>query len=665
MTMLLGLLVYNMFPAAADTSTSVVSQVHVQLQDTFWKPRLEINRNITLPHNFKMCEQTGRIRNFAIAGGLEEGDFEGIPFNDSDVFKIMEGAAYILAEKHDEALDQYLDDLIYKIAQAQEDDGYLYTARTIMQSGLLDMCGEERWSNLVSSHELYNIGHMYEAAAAHFEATGKRNFLDIALKNAELILKEFGPGKRQNPPGHQEIELGLIRLYEVTGDVRYLELAQFFIDARGVAQERELYGSYSQDHQPISAQSEAVGHAVRAVYYYASIAGMARFTDSEVYRDAMDRIWDNVVSKKIYLTGGIGSRHHGEAFGDAYELPNKTAYNETCAAIGNVFWNWQMFLLHQDAKYIDILERILYNGFLSGVDMNGVRYFYPNPLESDGEWAFNFGAAERLPWFDCSCCPVNVVRFLPQVPGYFYAVKNQDVFVNLYGANQADITIDGTPVIVAQTTHYPWDGDISLKIQTEMPVEFTLHLRIPGWALDKPVPSDLYHYQNTLGTEPMPLPVIKINGEPVDAQVIQGYARIQRKWENGDEVLLSLPFEPRLVRAHEEVVDNQHRFAIERGPLVYCVEGADNEGSVLNKISHSLQFHHTIKPDMWAGVTKIIFHGYEPVDLEDAGSEDGSQAHAVLLQAIPYYAWGHRGANEMLVWIKDTWSIQQDQFPIQ
>jgi DUF1680 family protein len=391
-----------------DYPVTPVAFTRVGFADAFWSQRLETNRKVTIPYDFQKCEDTGRVDNFVKATGLMEGSHEGIFFNDSDVFKVIEGASYSLSLHADPDLDAYLDDLIAKIAAAQESDGYLYTARTIDPGAVTaEREGLTRWSNLRVNHELYNVGHMYEAAVAHYQATGKRNFLDIALKNAELIDSVFGPDKKRDVPGHQEVEIGLVKLYRITGEKRYLELAKFFLDERGHARGRELYGNFDnpgvmQDHLPVVEQDEAVGHAVRAVYMYSGMADAAALTGDQAYLEALNALWDNVVAKKLYLTGGIGARHHGEAFGDDYELPNDTAYTETCAAIGNIYWNHRMFLLHGDAKYLDVLERSLYNGFLSGIALSGDRFFYVNPLSFDGETDFNRDdSRERLPWFGC------------------------------------------------------------------------------------------------------------------------------------------------------------------------------------------------------------------------------------------------------------------------
>src|SRR5690349_16417861 len=444
----------------------------VRVEDGFWSPRLETNRVTTVWYDFKKCEETGRIDNFAKAGKLMPGEFRGTPFDDSDVFKVIEGASYTLALHPDPKLDRYLDELIVKIAAAQEPDGYLYTARTIDPKCRIDFFGPTRWSKLEGSHELYNLGHLYEAAVAHFQATGKRSLLNVALKSAEFICKTFGPAPEQlkEPPGHEEIEIGLVKLFRATGQRKYLEQAKFFIDIRGRAETHKLRGPYQQDHKPIVEQAEAVGHSVRAGYLYCGVADVAALTGEGTYIQAIDRLWDNVVSKKIHLTGGIGALPDGEAFGANYDLPNATAYLETCAAIANALWNERMFLLHGDAKYADVLERTIYNGFLSGVAITGDRFFYPNPLESDGKQKFNMGSCERAPWFRCSCCPVNDVRFIPEIANFIYATRGDDLFVNLFIGGSARVDIDGTPVDVKLATRYPRDGRVTVTVSLPKPM---------------------------------------------------------------------------------------------------------------------------------------------------------------------------------------------------
>lgn len=617
----------------------------VVFTDSFWAPRLETNRTVTLPHNFRKCEETGRIDNFAKAGGLMTGKFEGIFFNDSDVFKVVEGAAYCLTLHPDPALDAYLDDLIAKFAAAQEPDGYLYTSRTIDPENPQPGSGKERWSHLQHSHELYNVGHMYEAAVAHYLATGKRSFLEIAIKNADLIDHVFGLGKKYAVPGHPEIEIGLSKLYRVTGDERYLRLARFFIDQRGRAEHRELFGEYCQDHKPVVEQDEAVGHAVRGGYLYAGVADVAALTGDAAYIAAIGRIWDNVVAKKLYLTGGIGARRQGEAFGDAYELPNHSAYNETCAAIANALWNHRLFLLHGDAKYLDVLERTLYNGFLSGVGFGGTTYFYPNPLESDGLFAFNHGSASRQPWFDCACCPTNVVRFLPSLPGYVYAQRDNEIYIGLFIASSVRLTLHDQPIVITQETQYPWEGAVRITVSPEAPADFTLCVRIPGWAQNHPVPSDLYRYLEA-ATEPVAL---SVNGETTPMHIEKGFARITRRWKTGDTVEVHFPMPIRRVVAHERVAENQGRVALERGPLVYCAEWADNRGRVFNIIlpdDAPLAARHV--PGLLRGVT-VIEGSAKALYRADKGDDIETRNHDFT--AIPYYAWAHRGAGEMAVWL--------------
>lgn len=625
---------------AARYAYAAVPFTSVTIADPFWSPRIETNRTVTIGYDFQKSAETGRLTNFDKAAGRMAGDHEGIFFNDSDVFKIIEGAAFSLHLHPDPALEAYLDDLIERIGAAQEADGYLYTARTIAERNgtpeklRADREGLTRWSHLRVNHELYNVGHMYEAAVAHYRATGKRTLLEIACKNADLIDRTFGPDRLRNVPGHQEIELGLVKLYGVTGAERYLRLAKFFLDERGHYNSRPPHRNfddpgYMQDHLPVVEQAEAVGHAVRAVYMYSGMADVAALTGEQAYIAAIDRIWENVVGKKLYITGGIGARHHGEAFGANYELPNATAYNETCAAIANVFWNQRMFQLHGDAKYIDVLERSLYNGFLPGVAFSGDRFFYVNPLSFDGHYKFNRDdSLVRLGWFNCSCCPTNVVRVFPSLGGYPYAQREDRLYVNLYMGSAAALTVQGAPVQISQQTGYPWDGAIHLTVQPERATTFTLALRIPGWAQGQPVPSDLYHYSDDQTVAPTML----LNGEAVPLQIEKGYALLTRTWQPGDQVLLTLPMPVRRVVSHPAVAENQNKIAIERGPLVYCAEAIDNGGDLLNLVlpDHAA-LTATFAPAVLGGVTVIT-----------------STAPAV--QLIPYYAWAHRGSGAMTVW---------------
>ncbi len=623
--------------ASADYPCQPVPLTRVKVADSFWSPRFETNRLRTVWYDFQKCEETGRIDNFAKAGKLMDGPFRGTPFDDSDVFKIIEGAAYTLAVHPDPKLEAYLDWLITRIAAAQEADGYLYTARTIDPRGRVDFFGPTRWSKLVMSHELYNLGHLYEAAVAHYEATGKRSLFEVALKSADLVCRTFGPGpgQLQEPPGHQEIEIGLAKLYRLTGKRKYLEQAKFFCDLRGRAGTHSLRGPYQQDHAPITEQREAVGHAVRAGYFYCGVADVAALTGEKSYREAMELLWSNVVEKKLHLTGGIGATPQGEAFGADYELPNDTAYLETCAAIANAFWNERLFLLHGDGRYVDVLERVLYNGFLSGVDFSGDRFFYPNPLESDGQRAFNHGSRERAPWFGCSCCPVNVARFIPQIAGFIYATRADAVFVKLFIGGSANLDLDGTPIRIAQSTRYPRDGRVAIRLDPGTPRKLTLNLRIPGWARNEPAPGDLYRYDDGLQPEYQ----ITVNGKPVKVKLAKGFAAIRRTWKRGDTVELELPMPVRRAVAHPAVEADRGRFAVERGPLVYCAEGADNGGEVLGRhFPGPVWFRTEERPDLLGGVTLVR--------LESLSAQP--------LVCIPYYAWCHRGANEMRVWFPTT-----------
>jgi len=625
-----------------DYPITPVPFTQVKFTDNYWLPRMETNRSITIPYAFEKCEETGRVDNFAIAGGLMEGEQKGIyPFDDTDIYKTLEGTSYALMLHPDPKLEAYLDSLITLVAAAQEDDGYLYTARTNKSERLKRWFGDNRWEKIRGSHELYNAGHMYEAAVAHHLATGKRNLLDIAIKNADLIDQVFGPGKLEAPPGHQVIEMGLVKLYRVTSDERYLNLAKFFLDVRGDSTNgRELGGEYNQDHKPILEQDEAVGHAVRASYMYAGFADVAAITGDKDYIKAIDRIWENVVGKKLYITGGIGATGSGEAFGKNYDLPNMSAYNETCAAIGNVYWNFRLFLLHGDSKYLDVMERTLYNGLISGISLEGKSFFYPNPLESVGQH-------ERSPWFGCACCPGNVTRFIASVPGYMYAFKDDEIFINLYASNEASIQLDEGNVKITQDTNYPWDGNVRIKIYPESSQDkINLNLRIPGWAQNQPVPNDLYRYFN----DSKPEIKINVNGAPEKINLKNGFAQINRIWKSGDEIELILPMEIKKVVAHDSVEADRGKVALERGPLVYCLEWPDNKnGNVRNLLlEENTKLTTEFRPDLLKGV-KVI--NGQAVSYKYADDETTMEKQQQNFTAIPYYAWAHRGKGEMTVWL--------------
>jgi len=611
----------------------------VKIKDNFWSKRLEINRTITLPHNFQKCEETGRLDNFAKAAGLMKGSYKGYQFNDSDVFKVIEGASYSLQVHPDVQLNHYLDSLIALISAAQEKDGYLYTPRRLMDSSYSPPGGKDRWvGEKEGSHELYNLGHLYEAAAAHYQATGKRSLLNVALKSANLICETFGPNKRHEVPGHQVIEIGLCKLYRITGEDKYLRTAKFFLDERGDAKGHDLIGDYAQDHMPVIEQDSAVGHSVRAAYMYAGMADVASLTGDASYIKAIDRIWEDVVSTKMYLTGGIGATGGNEGFSHPYALPNLSAYCETCAAIANVFWNSRMFLLHGDAKYLDVVERIIYNGFLSGVSMEGNRFFYPNPLES-------FRGANRAEWFACACCPTNVVRFVPSIAGYVYAQDDQNVFVNLFIGGESTVKLGNRSVKLTQVTNYPWDGAVRLQVDPNRPEEFAVRIRIPGWAQNRPVPSDLYRYLDQ-SNEQVDL---RVNGQPDKLIMEKGYAVLKRTWKKGDVVEINFPMPVRRVVANEKLLEDKNKVALERGPILFCAEWPDNKnGNVVNLVLPDNSLLKTqFKKDLLNGV-QIVQSSAVSVrrTLENTIVSDPAQDFV----AIPYYAWAHRGLGQMNVW---------------
>jgi hypothetical protein len=616
-----------------------VPMTAVHLTDGFWADRVEINRTATLPATFHQCEITGRLANFRRAGGLEEGEHEGYFFNDSDVYKIIEGASYSLALHPEPELDSYLDDLIADIAAAQEGDGYLNTYYTLEEP-------DAKWTDIRVRHELYCAGHLFEAGVAHHEATGKRSLLDIAVKLADRIDHVFGPGKRHDPPGHQEIEIGLVKLYRATGEKRYLDLASFFLEQRGRPEGHELYAEYAQDHAPIAEQTEAVGHAVRAAYMYAGMAEVVSETNNESYKRALDALWEDVVGTKLYITGAIGASRAGEAFGPAYELPNESAYAEACAAIAQALWAQRMLMLEPDARYADVVERAVYNGFLVGISLSGDRFFYPNPLATDGVTPFNHGSAERSPWFACACCPSNDVRFIPRILSYLYANDREgNLYVNQFAASETEVAINGVKTRVIQRTDYPWDGRVEIELQPERPVDATLYVRAPGWAQGRPVPSDLYAYAG----EDRPVVDARIVGEHKQESNERGYHRISGTWAPGDTVTITLPMEPRRVIANDNVEANEGRVAIERGPIVYCLEGIDNDDRALNLVlPDDASLTTETRPDLLGGVVTIKAEGARRVvDLDTKQARD----EPATLTFVPFYAWNNRGANEMTVWV--------------
>ena len=609
----------------------------VKVTDNFWGQRLQASREVTIPLAFSKCEETGRYENFVKAAHPSDTyKVEGFSFDDTDVYKTIEGASYSLQTYPDKKLQKYIDSVLVIVAGAQEPDGYLYTARTVNPKHPHNWAGKERWVAVENlSHEFYNLGHMIEGAVAHYQATGKRNFLDIAIKYADCVCREIGNGPQQKKyvPGHQIAEMALVKLYMVTGDKKYLDQAKFFLDTRGYTSRKD---AYSQAHKPVVEQDEAVGHAVRAVYMYSGMADVAAITGDSSYIKAIDKIWDNIVSKKIYITGGIGAHHAGEAFGNNYELPNLSAYCETCAAIGNVYMNYRLFLLHGDAKYFDVLERTLYNGLISGVSLDGGSFFYPNPLSSNGKYS-------RKPWFGCACCPSNVSRFIPSLPGYVYAVKNDQVYVNLYLSNKAELKVDKKKILLEQETGYPWNGDIRLKI-TQGNQDFTMKLRIPGWVRGNVLPGDLYSYADNQ----KPAYQVSVNGQTVESDVNDGYLSIARKWKKGDVVEVHFDMIPRIVKANPKVEADHGRVAVERGPIVYCAEWPDNRFNVHSiLLNQHPQFKVTDKPELLYGIRQITTDA-QALSYDKAGK---LVTKDVELTLIPYYAWAHRGEGDMEVWL--------------
>ncbi|HQO74702.1 MAG TPA: glycoside hydrolase family 127 protein, partial [Candidatus Marinimicrobia bacterium] len=618
----------------SDYPISAVDIKNVEINDAFWLPKIKIIQDTTIQYAFKKCEEEGRMENFLIAGGRKKGPVRGkMPFDDTDVYKIIEGASYSLISRPNPALAAYLDSIISIIKIGQEPDGYLTTWFTIDRMhppAWWAQPSPNRWDHEESNHELYNSGHLFEAAAAHYRATGKQNFLKIALKNADLLVASFGPDKLRVPPGHQIVETGLIKLYHITNNPQYVELARFFLELRGDSTSHKLYGEYSQDHLPVTKQTEAVGHAVRAMYMYAGMTDIAAIYQDSAYFEALMKIWENIVTKKMYLTGGVGARHDGEAFGDNYELPNLTAYNETCAAIGSVYWNQRLFRLTGDAKYYDIIERTLYNGLISGISLDGKKFFYPNPLESDGKYQFNQGACTRQPWFDCSCCPTNIIRFLPSVPELIYATIADSVYINLYISSNADIIVNQKKIEIIQQTDYPWDGKINITVNPEKKTIFTLKLRVPGWARNEVVPGDLYKY---IAENPEKVSLL-VNGKDENGVLDKGYIEITRKWTRGDKIELTLPLAVRKVVAHEKVTDNVNKVAFECGPIVYCAEEIDN-----HRISEI-----TVPLDTKLNITKGT------VLTENVNILRGKVDNQELI-LIPYYVWSNRGVGKMKVWL--------------
>ncbi len=638
---------------------SEVPLKQITIEDKFWSPRLAVHRTKTLEHVYKELEATGCIRNFDIAAGKATGTFGGPWWADSDVYKWIEGTSYVLGAHPDAELEKKVDDLIARIAAAQQPDGYLNTHVQIEAPDL-------RFKDLAFFHEDFSSGHLFEAAVAHYEATGKRSLLDVATKLANCFDATFGPGKRDGLSGHEGIELAWVRLYRATGDERYLRLAEFYLNERGkkpsifereynrlpadrvvlwreghpfklrslqdhffLAHPPNFDTSYCQDHLPVREQSVAVGHAVRAMYLYSGMADVAYETGDTNLIAALNRLYDSVTLHRMYVTGGIGPSARNEGFTDDYDLPNENAYQETCASTGMVFWNYRMFKLTGEGKYMDLLERSLYNAVLAGVSLEGNTFCYATPLACDSSF-------KRQPWFEVPCCPTTIARFIPSIGRYTYAQSSDGLWVNLYIGGRVAATLrDGSRFTLKQTTGYPWTGEVRLEVATESPQEFTLYLRIPGWA---------------------PGSSFALNGNPLKPDISKGYARIRRKWANGDVLRLSIPLEIVKLEANPKVLQVRGKIALQRGPLIYCLEQADNPND-LGRIALPANSKVTARfePDLLGGVTTITGEGRL---LEQDTWDDqlyrplhSVRGHPISIKAIPYCVWGNRGEQKMSVWI--------------
>ena len=638
-----------------DYPIQAVDFTKVKLQDRFWTPRIETNRLVTIPASFARCESTGRVKNFLMAAAKSGKFCTRYPFDDTDIYKTIEGASFSLALHYDAKLDAYLDSMIQIIANAQEPDGYLYTARTIDKINVNPFFGKERWEKeREHSHELYNAGHLYEAAAAHFLATKKTNLLNIALKNADLVCSVFGPDKRHVAPGHEIIEMGLVKLYRITGKAEYLNTAKYFIEERGnykgydtKSKDPFKNGAYWQDDIPVKQQQEAEGHAVRAGYLYSAMADIAALTDDKDMLAAVDRIWNNETGKKMYVQGGVGAIGDGERYGANYELPNATAYNETCAAIANIYFNQRMFLLHGDAQYVDVLEKILYNGFLSGVGLDGKSFFYTNALQIHNFLHHPDMESERSGWFECSCCPTNIARLMPSIPGYIYAQKKDSIYANLFISGIASLQINDQKIELKQENNYPWDGNLKFTIHTEQPINFNMLIRIPGWAQNVAIPNNLYHFTNQSTSKVL----ISVNGKNADFKIQNGYAVLKRTWKKNDLIQVVLPMESRRVAADTMINDNIGKLSLQRGPIMYCAEWKDNAGKTSNIIlPANSKLNAAFVPDLLNGVM-VLRSQSSQVEISTNGQD--IKTITKPFTAIPYYAWANRGKGEMTVWIPE------------
>lgn len=620
----------------------------VTLTDGFWKDRMATELDVTVPFSIQQCEPA--IDRFRKAGAYMSGDTTQVPsphrFISSDLYKVMEGAAYSLMHQPNPQIEKFIDETAVLIGNAQEEDGYLYISHSCNSIYPNEM-GEKPYSYILHSHELYNVGHLYEAAVAYYQATGKDNLLKIAIKSAEHVNKvifEGGDPKYNNgkpimqAPGHEEIELALCKLYRVTQNPLYLEMAKKFLDIRGVTYrpDGEKYNTptYAQQHAPVKEQTEAVGHAVRAAYLYTAMAQVDALTGLNEYENALNAIWNNLVTTRMHITGGLGAVAGLEGFGAPYELPNLTAYNETCAAVANVFFNQGMFLNYGDAKFLDIAEISLFNNALAGISLSGDRFFYVNPLEADGIRKFNHGHGGRSEWFNCACCPPNISRLILQMPGYMYAYSDNKIYVTLYGGSKTTIPLKGKKVALEQTSNYPFDENIRIAVNPEKEGKFEIALRIPTWASSTHfAPGELYPYKE----KQQQGIVIEVNGEEIAYKMQKGFAVIEKEWKAQDIIDMHLPMPVRFVESKPEVTENKNKISITRGPLVYCAEEIDNNLPTQQlSLKGADESQATVSP-----IEEGILKGIHQIQLPE-------------IKLLPYYAWCNRGDNRtMSVWISN------------
>ncbi|POZ93411.1 glycoside hydrolase family 127 protein [Petrotoga halophila] len=594
----------------------------------FMNDYLETMLKVTIPSQYELLESTGRIDNFRIASGKKEGSFKGLVFNDSDVYKWLEAASYALLFTNDDDLKEKIDNTIKEVKDAQEDNGYLNTYFMFERK-------KERWTDLATKHELYCAGHLIQAAIAHKRVTGEDTLFDVAIKFADLIVDTFGPDKKRGAPGHPEIEMALVELYRETKNQKYLNLAKYFLEERGngyASTYRFFNPEYYIDHKPFKELDEMTGHAVRMLYLCTGATDIYLETGDEEIFSTIERLWENLVTKKMYITGGAGSRYEGESFGEDYELPNRRAYTETCAAIASYMWNYRMFLVTGEGKYVDLMELVLYNGLLSGISIDGKHYFYVNPLEDRGK-------KRRQPWYECACCPPNISRTLTSFPGYIYTTSDEGVYINLYENSQANIIYKEKEVKITQETDYPWDGKIRIIVSTEVIDPFSLFLRIPSWA-------------NVFD--------ITVDGEKLNKNLEKGFLKIFKPWKGPHEIILNLPMDIKFVESHPFVRENLDKVALKRGPMVYCIEKADNkEGDVWNYL---IDLNEKIEPENYQinskRVIKLKAKGYHE-DIQNWEGRLYSQSGRVKgekkkidINLIPYFAWANREEGPMAVWIR-------------